>query len=54
MHNRLPEGEPSASKHAEDIVKNLNINLRRMHFVGSYCTIFGQPSYFVFGKYLLP
>jgi hypothetical protein len=25
-----------------------------MHFVGSYCTIFGQPSYFVFGKYLLP
>ena len=30
-----------------------NISLTKVRFVGLYCTIFGQPSHFVWGKYLL-
>ena len=39
IYNRLPEDEPSGSKHVEDIkkIKNLNINLGNMYFVGLYC-----------------
>jgi hypothetical protein len=36
MYNRLPEDEPSCSKPVEDI-KNENINLEKVHFVGLYC-----------------
>ena len=38
IYNRLPEDEPSSSKHAEDIV-NKNINSEKIHFVGLYCII---------------
>jgi len=38
IYNRLPEDEPSGSKHLEDIrIKNYNINLENVHFVGFYC-----------------
>ena len=40
IYNRLPEDEPSGSKHVEDNEKknkNENINLENMHFVGWYC-----------------
>jgi len=40
MHNRVPEDEPSGSKHVEDIkIKNLNINLENVHVVDLYCII---------------
>ena len=35
MYNRLPEGKRSGSKHVGDI-KNKNINLENVHFVGLY------------------
>jgi hypothetical protein len=36
-YSRLPEDEPSGSKHVEDIVnlKNQNIKLGNLYFVGS-------------------
>ena len=38
--NRLPEDEPSRSKHVEDIkIKNLNIHLENVHFVGVCCIV---------------
>ena len=39
VYNRLPEDEPSGSKHIEDVkkIKNLNINFEKVHFVGVYC-----------------
>jgi len=39
IYNRLPEDEPSGSKHVDDIekIKNENINLENVHFVGWYC-----------------
>jgi hypothetical protein len=43
MYNRLPEDEPTGSKHVEDIkFKNQNINLENVHFVGLYCIIILQ------------
>jgi len=34
IHNRLPEDEPSASKHVEDFrIKNWGINVENVHFV---------------------
>jgi len=39
IYNRLPEDEPSGSKQVEDIkIKNYNINLEKVHFVGLHCT----------------
>jgi hypothetical protein len=38
VYNHLPEGEPSGSKHVEDII-NKNINLEKVHVVGLYCII---------------
>jgi len=41
-YNRHPEDEPSGSKHIENIVKNLNINVTKVHFVGLYYEIILQ------------
>jgi len=38
IYNRLPEDEPSASKHVEDVI-NYIISLEKMHFIGLYCII---------------
>jgi len=36
----LPEDEPSGSKRVEDIkIKNQNINLGNVHFLGLYCIL---------------
>ena len=43
IYNHLPEDEPWASKHVEDIkILKLNINLERVHYVGLYCVIILQ------------
>jgi len=40
VYNRLPEDEPSGSKHVEDIkIKNEIINLEEVYFVDLYCKI---------------
>ena len=40
IYKRHPEDEPSCSKHVEDInIKNSNINLENVHFVGLCCRI---------------
>jgi hypothetical protein len=41
LYNRLPEDEPSDSKHIEDI-KNYNIGLEKVLFIGLYCIIILQ------------
>jgi len=41
MYNRLPEDEPSVSKHAEDIIHS-NISSGKVRFVGLYCIIILQ------------
>jgi len=39
VYNRLPEDEPSGSKHVED-KKNIKLEyLEKEHFVGLYCII---------------
>jgi hypothetical protein len=43
MNNRLPEDEPSGSKHVADIT-NQNIGLEKLHFVGLYCIITSKES----------
>ena len=44
MYYRLPEDEPSGSKHVEDTnkLKIKNINLEKVHFVALYCIIILQ------------
>jgi len=37
MYNRLPEDEPSGSKHIEDTVK-FYVSLTKVHFVGLHYT----------------
>jgi len=40
IHSRLCEEEPSVSKHVENIkIKNLNVYLENVYFVGLYCII---------------
>jgi len=41
MYNRLPEDEPSVSKHVEDFVYS-NISTGKVHFVGLYRIIISQ------------
>ena len=45
IHNLLPEDKTSGSKHVDDInnLKNYNINLEKVHFVGLYCIIMPVP-----------
>ena len=40
-YNIIPEDEPSGSRHVEDI-KNENISLETIHFVGLYCIILSK------------
>ena len=43
IYNSLPEDESSSSKLVEKItIKNYNINLKYLQFVGSYCVIILQ------------
>jgi len=65
-YNRLPEDEPSGSKHVEEILKNENISLTKVPFVGLYYAIIfyflyltrnGQDVYIVicyFGRWFVP
>jgi hypothetical protein len=41
IYNRLPEIEPTGSKHEEDIKKIKNINIGNLHFVCLYYYTFG-------------
>jgi hypothetical protein len=43
IYNRLPEEEPSVSKHVEDTkIKNWNINSENIYFFGLYCMIISK------------
>jgi hypothetical protein len=53
--NSLPEDELFGSKYVEDIqkIKNLNINLGNVHFVGIYCVVLLQYNSKYIKKYMV-